>query len=82
MDLTFWNRVATPTQSDTVDLPFDSRGVLVFAAGDISFITTTGQTETWTIGASAPLPFMVPVYVRRIRDTGTTLTDSQMRIGS
>jgi hypothetical protein len=81
-DITFWNRVATPTQNDSTDLPFVSRGVLLFATGTIRFDTETGQTQNWTIPATAPLPYFVPVYVKRIHDTGTSIADADMRIGS
>lgn len=82
MDITFWNRVATPAQNDSADLPFVSRGVLLFADGTIKFDTATGQTETWTIPATASFPFMIPVYVKRIYDTDTSISDANIRIGS
>lgn len=68
-----------PTLSDTVDLTeIARRGVMVFAAGTVKFSTTAGVDDTWTIPAS-PLPFLIPVAIKRIWTTGS-VANTNLRV--
>lgn len=79
----FWKRQQQPAQSNTVPLPFVSNGIKCFAAGDVKFRTVAGDDDTITIPAGwvAGGHYIIDTQVDLIYDTGTTLTDAQMRIG-
>ncbi|MEM1381554.1 MAG: hypothetical protein AAGH41_13115 [Pseudomonadota bacterium] len=65
------SRAAAISPSDSNDLTFAIRGLMVAAAGDVSIITTGGDTVT--------LPALQPgvqyaVLATRVRSTGTSAT--------
>lgn len=60
------------TPSDSTDLPNGiARSLLVIAAGNVSFITAKGTTQTYS---SVPAYTVIPVAASRVRATGTTAT--------
>lgn len=76
----FFDVAAQPVLSDTVDLPYVSRGVEIYAAGNIRVLMAGGGEDTVTIPAAA-VPYLFPRNVRRIFATGTTIAASNLRIG-
>ena len=73
-------RTYQPTQHDTNELAHvAAKGVMVFAAGAVKFTTVDGVVDTWTIPSGA-LPFHIPVAIKIIWDTGTTVADADLRV--
>lgn len=64
-------RAAAVTPSDSTDLDVPCRAINVAAAGNVSVITTGGDTVTVNVAAGIAFP----LEARRIRSTGTTATD-------
>lgn len=58
------------TPSDSTVLTPPLRSLYVTGAGDVSFVTLNGTTDTWTV----PANFVIPVVMVRVRLTGTTAT--------
>lgn len=65
-------RAAAVTPSDSADLAIASRALYVGGNGDISLILV-GDTNPVTL-AGVPAGSVLPLRVRRIRQTGTTAT--------
>lgn len=69
-----------PTLSDDDDLPdVASNGLMVFATGNVNYITAAGVTDIWSVPAS-PLPMRIPVAIKRILATDTTVADTAIRV--
>lgn len=70
-----WDAPATSvevvTPSDTVDLIYTPRMLYIGGAGNLSVITTGGQTVSF---AAVPVGTILPLRVSRVRATGTTAT--------
>src|SRR4051794_3645169 len=64
--------IAAITPSDSVNLPFTSRGLWIGGGGSVSVVTLGGQTVTF---AAVPAGFVLPVQVQRVNATGTTATN-------
>jgi hypothetical protein len=64
-------RAAVVTPNDSSDLASIARGLYVGGAGDLSIVTSDGDTVTLT-GVQAGT--VLPVRVARVRATGTTAT--------
>lgn len=77
-DLLFWSDDVPITQSDATVYNPPLRGVLCLATGDLSIVTTGGQTVTFTVPFAG---FIAPYMVSRVRDTGTTISDANLRAG-
>lgn len=60
-------------QSDTVNLPQDMV-IYCNAAGDVSVMDHYGTSATYTVVAGQ----ILPVIVKRVNTTGTTLTNAQL----
>lgn len=58
--------------SDTVDLPFITRGIYVGVGGDIAIVTKIGKSVVY-VGALAGS--IIPIAARRVDSTLTTATD-------
>lgn len=76
--------VVVPT--DTVEAYFTeggetavSRGLAVFSAGTVRFIGADGTTDTWTLGAGFTFPVTIPVAVKQVLATGTTVAAGGIR---
>lgn len=67
-------RSAAVTPSDSTDLPFIARWLWIggAGAGNLSFITAGGDTTTL---ASVPTGRFDGVAIRRVRSTGTDVTN-------
>lgn len=59
------------TPSDTADLPYVTRSLMVTAAGDVSVVMKSGDTVT--LPGLEP-GTIYPIRVARVRATGTTAT--------
>lgn len=69
-----------PSLSDDDDLvDIASQGLMVFAAGDVNYITASGVTDVWTVPESS-LPMRIPVAIKRILATDTTVADTAIRV--
>lgn len=62
---------ASVTPSDATDLPTASRSLYVGGAGNLSIITTGGDTVALT---GVPAGTLLPICAARVRATGTTAT--------
>lgn len=60
----------TVTPDDDNDLPFVSRSLYVTGAGDVTFVGTDGEEDTWTV----PDNFVIPIMMTRVLDAGTDAT--------
>jgi hypothetical protein len=60
------------TPSDTVDLPYITRGIYVGAAGDVAVVPANGGSPVVFAGVAAGT--ILPIQVSRIRTTGSTST--------
>lgn len=67
-----------PTLSDSADLTDIYVSLVVFAAGDVKFTGVNNVADTWTIPESS-LPFIIPVAMKRVWSTGTTVAASDLR---
>jgi hypothetical protein len=67
--------VFTPTQSDSAGLPFVTRGIHFHADGTIAFRSVDGTNGDEVVTAGQVLP----IQVDWIYDTGTSLSNSDMR---
>jgi hypothetical protein len=68
-------------QSDTAEYSPPLKGIIILAAGDLKFDDVEGNTVTRTFVAAASggaYPYTLELHIRRVYDTGTTLTDAQM----
>jgi hypothetical protein len=65
--------------SDTVDLQTPGIALEIFAAGDICFHGLDGVEDTRTLTA-AMIPYQLPVGVRRIKTTGTTIAAANIKV--
>ena len=61
----------TIAKSDTTELPDNFIGFYVGGAGNVTIMTTTGQTVLFT---APPVGFILAIRARRIMSTGTTAT--------
>jgi hypothetical protein len=59
--------------NDSTDLAFETRGIYVGGAGDISVILT--QDSAAVTFAAVPAGSLLPLSVKRVRATGTTATN-------
>lgn len=50
-----------------------ARSLLVFASGTVHFLGADGVEDTWTLGASVSYPFLIPVAIKQVFATGTTV---------
>ena len=57
------------TASDTVDLPFNTRWLIVGVAGNVKLTDPAGNTDTFALPAG-----VIPIRAQRIWLTGTTAT--------
>jgi hypothetical protein len=64
-------RAAAVTPNDSTDLTNFARALYVGGAGDVSLITTGGDTVTFAGVAAGTI---LPVRTARVRDTDTTAT--------
>ncbi|WP_421856525.1 spike base protein, RCAP_Rcc01079 family [Oceanicaulis sp.] len=62
-------RAASITPDDAVDLPFESRALMVAAAGDLAVITADG--DTLVLPALRP-GVIYPLALTRVRASGST----------
>ena len=62
-------RAASITPDDAIDLPFESRAVMVAAAGDLAVTLTDG--DTLVLPALRP-GVIYPLAVTRVRASGST----------
>ncbi|AZO29425.1 hypothetical protein [Mesorhizobium sp. M1B.F.Ca.ET.045.04.1.1] len=70
----FGQRGAQITPNDGVDLETVSKGLVVLVSGTLVFIPADNEDdETLTYG-TLPVGAIVPYFVRRVLDTGTTAT--------
>jgi hypothetical protein len=60
------------TPSDTVDLPYITRGIYVGATGDVAVVPASGGAPVVFAGVAAGT--ILPIQVSRIRTTGSTST--------
>lgn len=65
-------------QHDTNDMDEPIRSLVVFAAGDVKFRSINGTEDTWTI-PDAAVPYTIPVAMVRVFDTGTSISNANMR---
>lgn len=65
------HRHAVVTPDNDNDLPELSRGLFVGAIGDVAVQDSEGAAVTYTIAA---VPFIIPLLVKRVLVTGTTVT--------
>lgn len=70
-------------QSDTVNLvaPNHLKSIIFFASGTVSIVDSNGTTFALTLPAAADggvYPWQLTMNIRRVNDTGTSLTDAQM----
>jgi len=65
-------RALPVTPSDATNLPVVAQSLYVGGAGSISVVTAGGDQVTF---ASVPAGTVLPVAVRRVRQTGTTATN-------
>ena len=63
---------AVVTPSDSVDLPYITRGVYVGVTGDVSVVAAGNGATVVFAGVAAGT--ILPIQVSRIRATGTTST--------
>ncbi|TJW14461.1 MAG: hypothetical protein E5W82_10825 [Mesorhizobium sp.] len=70
----FGQKGAEITPSDDTDLATVAKGLVVLAAGTLSFIPAdNADGETITYG-ELPIGYIVPYFVRRVLSTGTSAT--------
>lgn len=67
-----WRRAFAVTPDDGADLANVSRGLYVGGAGNVSVILADDNSPVTFVGVSAGT--MLPVWVKRVRATGTTAT--------
>lgn len=79
-DINLWRASMAPLLSDTVDLPYHSRGLLILAAGTLVYEDVEKNSDTIVVDATW-IPFFLPTYVRKIKATGTTIAAANIRIG-
>lgn len=72
-DLTPGLGSAVVVPSDSIDLPEIARRILVFSAGTITFTGWDNADDTYTYSSSMSFPQTIPVLVRRVKVTGTTI---------
>ena len=65
----------TATQHDSNNEAVVSRGLLLDAAGDISFVTEKGTT---VVLGSLAVGVIHPIRVKRVNDTGTSIADADI----
>jgi len=58
------------TPSDSADLAQLAFSLYVTGAGNVCFVGADGNEATWAV----PANFVVPVVVKRVKNTGTTAT--------
>lgn len=69
------------TQSNTVNEPFSLRGLDIFVAGTVKVTTIDDVDIAVTFPAAAAggsYPYRWEGQIKRVWDTGTSLTDAQM----
>jgi hypothetical protein len=57
------------TASDSADLPFNTRALVVGVAGNVKLTDPDGNTDTFALPAG-----VIPIRAQRIWSTGTTAT--------
>lgn len=77
MDLNIWTEHVPIVQAGDPTYSPCLRGILVLAAGDLSFATDHGETVTVTLEANTFVPF----YIRQIFGTATTIDDADLLAG-
>lgn len=65
---------STGAQSDAQDLRYPAIGIHCSAAGTITLLDGDGNQATFTVTAGSFYPYRI----RRVLDTGTSLTDAEM----
>lgn len=63
---------AYAARSDTVDLGYDTRAIYTGSGGDLKVDLAGGSTVTFK---AVPAGSLLPLRVRRLYATGTTITD-------
>lgn len=66
------SRLVVP--SDNADLPVVSKGLVIAAAGNVSFIPMSNADDTPVSLSSVSSGLILPWFVRRVLSTGTTAT--------
>lgn len=64
------NGSATVTPNDGADLTTPARSLYCVEAGTVHFTGVDNVEDTWTV----PANFIIPVAVKRVFSTGTTVT--------
>lgn len=71
----------TVTYSDTADI-YDgeyARQLVVFSDGDVAFVGADDAVDTWTFTAAMVFPQVIPVLVKRVKFTGTTVSAGDIK---
>jgi len=67
--------IITATQSDATNETYVSRGLLLDASGDITFVTSEGDVIAMT---NLAVGVVHPIRVLRVNDTGTSIADADI----
>lgn len=70
----FGQKGAQIVPSNDTDLVTVAKGLVVLAAGTLSFIPADNADDEEITYGSLPIGYVVPYFVRRVLSTGTTAT--------
>lgn len=70
----FGQKGAEITPNDGEDLETVAKGVVVLTAGTLAFIPADNEDDETITYGELPVGYIVPYFVRRVLDTGTSAT--------